>query len=651
MVETTDKSTSYSISEVTKKFFEKATNDGLELRPGQLEMALEICEAIKEHKPLAVEAEVGIGKSYAYLVPAVMEYMKSHKQIIIATSTIALQEQLAKDAANVLKMTGLNIDVTVAKGMRNYLCPKRLESAIKRRRDNAIFRDISSLMRSKGADRASIGINVPDKTWELVNVQNYGEKCCNCAIKNTCDYYTLREKLHSENGIVICNQNMMVAHLQNFSTGGKGLFNSNNSMVIVDEAHNLESKFREAFTTAFDCRKLQNSVRHSVSKIPKNRKTELGKFAEDTIEYIEQLYKWLVRQVSEQRKANEADTSTYYLQKDKYTKEMIRVIYNRFVWIENHSKANLANAKDYVRNVLNVRNDHIVWLEMESRLKICVCRKEIRLMINKMLFQSGRTTILTSATISDKNDGSPTEKCRYFLHNIAFPAVGFVSEPKRSPFNYDENTMLYCSDKLPYPNQENRLEYREQSIAEIVRLLNVTHGKTLILFTAKEDMEYVYTKLSNKHLPYKILLQGKGSSQSRQLGKFRNDTNSVLLGTGTYWEGINIEGESLSQVIIFKLPFPVPDPIIDYKMSKVENRVRDVAVPEMIIKLKQGTGRLIRSSSDKGIVSILDPRASSRENKPYRETILNALSEKNSTEDIDELTAFWNRLNDRKEAI
>ena len=151
-------------------------------------------------------------------------------------------------------------------------------------------------------------------------------------------------------------------------------------------------------------------------------------------------------------------------------------------------------------------------------------------------------------------------------------------------------------------------------------------------------------KLSNKHLPYKILMQGNGSSQARQLEKFKTDIDSVILGTGTYWEGINVEGEALSQVIIFKLPFPVTDPIIDYKMSLAEDRVIDVAVPEMIIKLKQGAGRLIRSSSDKGIVSILDPRASSREHKPYRDTILNALCEKQSTEDIAELTTFWSRI-------
>ncbi len=153
-------------------------------------------------------------------------------------------------------------------------------------------------------------------------------------------------------------------------------------------------------------------------------------------------------------------------------------------------------------------------------------------------------------------------------------------------------------------------------------------------------MDYVYRRLSNMHLPYKILIQGKGSSQAHRLEKFKSDISSVILGTGTYWEGINVEGESLSQVIIYKLPFPVPDPIIDYKMSIVKDKIKEVAIPEMIIKLKQGAGRLIRCSDDKGIVSILDPRASNM----YRMNILNALSEKNSVETIDELAEFWKRI-------
>jgi ATP-dependent DNA helicase DinG len=157
-------------------------------------------------------------------------------------------------------------------------------------------------------------------------------------------------------------------------------------------------------------------------------------------------------------------------------------------------------------------------------------------------------------------------------------------------------------------------------------------------------MQYVFKKLSNMGLQYKIMVQDESTTQERRLEKFQNNVNSVLLGTGTYWEGINIKGESLSQVIIFKLPFPVPDPIVEYKMRKTECPLMDVAVPEMIIKLKQGVGRLIRSSEDKGIVSILDPRVSKSQNTAYREDTLASLPEKNITEDITELEEFWNRI-------
>ena len=203
---------------------------------------------------------------------------------------------------------------------------------------------------------------------------------------------------------------------------------------------------------------------------------------------------------------------------------------------------------------------------------------------------------------------------------------------------------MYVSDKLPIPNKRNRTAYRNAAIKEIVKLLNITEGKALILFTAKDDMQYVFKKLSNMGLPYKIMVQDESTTQERRLEKFQNNVNSVLLGTGTYWEGINVKGESLSQVIIFKLPFPVPDPIVEYKMRKTDCPLMDVAVPEMIIKLKQGVGRLIRSSDDKGIVSILDPRVSKSLNTAYREDALTSLPEKNITEDITALEEFWNRI-------
>lgn len=211
-------------------------------------------------------------------------------------------------------------------------------------------------------------------------------------------------------------------------------------------------------------------------------------------------------------------------------------------------------------------------------------------------------------------------------------------------YNYDEHSMMYVSNKLPCPKRYNRNRYRQEAVAEIVRLLKITHGKTLILFTAKDDRDYVFGQLTSAGLPYKIMIQSSDSSQEQRLENFRKNVDSVILGTGTYWEGINVEGESLSQVIIFKLPFPVPEPIMEYKMSKTECPLLEVAVPEMVIKLKQGAGRLIRSAGDKGIVSILDPRASSRIKTAYREDALSSLPENNTTENITELKRFWRKI-------
>ena len=632
-------------------FFRKAFEKGLEQRQEQTEMALEICSAIENRKAIAVEAEVGIGKSYAYLIPAVMQYRKEHKQIVIATSTIALQEQLALDAKNVVRMTGIGVPITIAKGMRNYVCEKRLKTACAsaKKEDKAVFRRILAYADKGVQQRSDMDMAVSDELWSKVCITKFGKKCDKCS--HSCKYRNLRETLSRTSGIVICNQNLLVAHLMNKRETGKGIFNENCAMTIVDEAHNLEPKFREQFTDSRSRNDLLWRINDAVKSAVNNRRSDARKMGRSASELIEQLYEILVRQVREQRRHQEADSTSYYFESTKEVRALLESIIKKLSQLERITHCEMDRETEFLRKVLNISDSNLLWLEWDRYLKICICKKDIRFSISQMLFPFCKTTVLTSATITDKSEGTARDKCWYFLNSLGFPVIGQVSEPKRSPFDYDNNTMLYVSDKLLYPKPGEKEEYRKNSIAEILRLLSITNGKALILFTSKEDMEFVYRKLVNLKLPYRIIKQGESSSQAHKLNRFRDETDSVLLGTGTYWEGINIEGEALSQVIIFKLPFPVPDPLIDYKMSLTENGLRDVLVPEMIIKLKQGAGRLIRSSADKGIVSILDPRASAREQKFYRQTILDALCEKNITEEIDNLAAFWNRLNGNKEAV
>ena len=628
-----------STETAVKQFFQGMTASGLEHRAGQAEMAEEISRAMIQKVPLAVEAEVGIGKSFAYLVPALIQYQKDRRQIVIATSTIALQEQLFRDAHAVRRMLKLDAEIILAKGMKNYACMKKVQIRHKKHPKDAYLSQLWNSVSCGRQDKSQIGLNISDEEWEKTAVSHFGNRYCQqCDCSSRCVYAQMRSGLASRNDIVICNQNMLVAHLTK-KQAGKGIFNAGMSVLIVDEAHNLESRFRETFTQSYDKGELVRAVKEQGFQ---SKNKEIQNLTKKTVSLISELFRIFKDQIREQKENPENDTEIFYLRRTPEIHEILAKIKRNLTLIETEHE--LSEIYYFLREVYHDSRKSVVWLEYENEIRLCVCKSDIRKEISEMLYPPGKCTVLTSATISDRQTGTAYEKCRYYLESIGFPKTGQVSEPKKSPFDYDNHSILYCSAVLPYPTQETRKVYRKTSVSEIVRLLKITDGKTLILFTAKSDMEYVYKKLSNMKLPYRILMQSKSSSQSHRLEKFRNDINSVILGTGAYWEGINIEGKSLSQVIIYKLPFPVPNPILDSRMAVSKNPVAEIAVPEMLIKLRQGVGRLIRSATDKGIVSILDPRISSQSNVRYRQTVLNALSMKNKTENIEEIQDFWDTI-------
>lgn len=632
----------HELIEPVQYFFERAAENGFEKREGQIAMSSEICEAVVEKKPIAVEAEVGIGKSIAYLVPIILQYFRERRQIIIATSTIALQEQLENDVHTVLQMLGVKADVILAMGMRNYICRRRLAGCIKHNRQNSeALERICDIAKSGEQLRNKMGIEINDKLWDSICIINFGERCRDCRYAHNCRYSQMRSRLLYENCIVICNQNMLVSHLIQKDNGLSGIFSPSNNITVIDEAHNLESKFRDAYTRKMNQSQFRNELTVAEKRLKNNNPIIALR------EMYADLFNSLHNDIAIQKRNAEGDMQIYYFNKGEYVKKLLFNIRRGLAELENKLGYELTSLA-FLRELCNIRKESLIWLESDDDITFCICKKDISSDISHLLFKRDTCTVLTSATISNNNIGTPIERCRYFLEALAFPTdKGVVSEPKISPFDYDRNTMLYVSSNLPYPghDKEERKQYAEAAVAEIIKLLAVTKGKTLILFTAKSDMTYVYGRLTNMGLPYKFMIQNKKSSQQRELDKFKADTNSVILGSGTYWEGINIEGESLSQVIIYKLPFPVPDPINEYEMSLVKDPIMEVAVPEMMIKLKQGAGRLIRSVTDKGIVSILDPRVSSENKTKYKDLTLNALPEKNRTENIDELIEFWNNIN------
>lgn len=633
-----------SIRKQTEDFFRNTAENGLEIRHGQIEMADEICAAFEKKIPLAVEAEVGIGKSLAYLVPAVLKFNENYKQIIIATSTIALQEQLDKDAHNVIKMLGVNIDIVVAKGMKNYICKRRLKGFVSRNKQDFTAQKLWDIVHNGSHDIGKINMKIPQKLLNRIVISNFGkDRCKTCECSSSCEYSAIRKQIAKGQNIVICNQNMLVSHLIN-SNRSQGIFNENCSAYIVDEAHNLESKFRDAFSVSYSRKDLINRL-NGYFKIASSDKFKfVRKVVGSMCETVKKLYTELNRQVHTQQKSiSECGSSFFFNRTQEILKHAVELL-QKVERFEKFTEFSVPDVKRFIEEIISPDSDNIMWIENGENIRLCICKKDISRDISRLLFGKCNV-ILTSATISCRQNGTPMEKCEYFLNNIHFPTSGIVSEPKKSPFDYESNTMMYISQNMPFPKRDQREEYRKKSVAEIIQLLKITQGKTLILFTSKSDMEFVYRKLSNMKLSYKILTQSGNSSQEYQLKRFRNDVNSVILGAGTYWEGINIEGESLSQVIIYKLPFPYPDPIISSKMAETDDPLMEIAVPEMIIKLRQGIGRLIRSESDKGIVSILDPRISGKSKSRYKKAVFDAIPIKNKTKDMAVLSDFWNKIN------
>ena len=633
-----------SVRKQTEDFFRNTAENGLEIRQGQVEMADEVCTAFEKRLPLAVEAEVGIGKSFAYLVPAILKFVQDHKQIVIATSTIALQEQLKRDAHNVLKMLGVNIDIVVAKGMKNYICKRRLKGFVSRNKQDFTAKKLLDIVRNGSQDIAKINMKIPDRILEKITIRNFGNEYCNvCESTMSCEYSAIRKQIAKGQNIVICNQNMLVSHLIN-SNRSQGIFNENCSAYIIDETHNIESKFRDAFSVSYSRKDLINKI-NGCSKMASSDKFKLvKKLIGSMCETVQKLYIELNRQVHQQQRCIDEGANSFFFTRTNEILINAKELHRKIESFEKFTEVSIPDVKRFIEEIISPDSDNIMWIENGKNIRLCVCKKDISRDVSRLLFGKSNV-ILTSATISCSQSGTPMEKCEYFLNNVHFPTSGIVPEPKKSPFDYESNTMIYVSQNMPIPKYDKKEEYREKSIAEIVKLLEITQGKTLILFTSKSDMEYVYKKLSNMNLSYKVLIQSRNSSQAYQLKRFKNDVNSVILGSGTYWEGINIEGESLSQVIIYKLPFPYPDPIISCKMAEADDPLMKIAVSEMIIKLRQGIGRLIRSESDKGIVSILDSRLSSVSKSRYKKIVFDAIPIKRRIEDMAVISNFWSKIN------
>lgn len=657
----------YEISKkVTDFFWDDAPNKfGFEEREGQSEMAFEILDAIKNRRHIVVEAGVGIGKSFAYLVPLLHYNRISKKPVVVATSTIALQEQLYDDVERLKGLLQISPSVCLFKGQTHYICKQRAFDALKSPEDDfqkAIDREI----RAGNFDRRTFSMEIPQAFWDKINVFRYSKRSCNrCSYRAECGYHQMREKLKYSDGFILCNQDILTAHLQKTEYGGEGLLPSHIDTIVVDEAHNLEAKVRSATTGHLNQHTILSTAEAALKSVRTIGTDYIHTEYREAKRRINALYAELTRQMNQQIEDSKQDmkyAERFFFEPDPNVMNLMERASGGLT--ELASSIDLQAGFDY-RQAMNstapddllelsetfdklMKNfsDQLVWLERSGRnAELVFCPKNTKNVIRRLYFEGQTNTILTSATLTNASDGELEDQYSYFIQNTGFPSgeSGDLSEPKPSPFPYDEHAMIYYCNDLPHPTSE-REAFFDRGVERLVQLLEISHGKALVLFTAKTDMEEVYSRMKKMDLAYTVLMQQPGSSQDRVLQEFKENVDSVLLGSGAYWEGISIEGKSLSHLVIFRLPFPTPDPIINYKASVVDDALMQVQVPEMIIKLKQGIGRLIRNFSDKGIVSIIDSRLRDQNPIRYHDITWNSLPIKNRTDDIAVIKEFYDNL-------
>jgi ATP-dependent DNA helicase DinG len=659
-------------------FTEQATEVGFQMRDGQLDMSCEIVEGIQQKKHILVEAGVGIGKSFAYIVPVLLYIQKYFKPVVIATSTIALQEQLLNDIEIIKEMLDISCEVIIAKGQAHFLCMNRMDKCFTRQFIEACeeHKIMYSKITETGYEKADWDITVPDKIWNQINVQEYNPRFCRdkCSYHNICHYYSLRQRMLDTRGIIICNQDLLAVNMKKRAEDRKQLMSEDIGMIVVDEAHNLENRVRSSVTSCITVQQLKDAL-YGASKavdIFDNRFTVEVETAEKLIRNAFHLLNKQIDQQDIETEKNGQDIERYYVKQigtvfDKL-KSSLSIIFDKVSlafgdYVGDRNRRNfdeeiekLEDCVEFLKSFIKRTNsEDIFWMERPrgnksiKGIRLYKCPKEVNKIIRNILYNNEEVpVVLTSATMTSGKSINYERDYLYFMKNTGFPYKrGYISESKESPFNYDEHAMIYYTEHFPHPTKE-RIKFIEAGVDEIIKLLKISSGKALILFTAKTDLLEVYKKLMEEDLPFQIIKNEGNTKQAETLEKFRNDTNSVLLGTGSFWEGINIEGVSLSRVIIFRLPFPVREPIIDYKYSQTRNGLMDVSVPEMVIKLKQGIGRLIRSESDKGIVSIIDSRVGDTSYVPYKDIIWESLPIKNKTNSIEEIKKFYDDVVDMK---
>jgi len=629
-----------------------------EHRPGQIDMARAVLRAFEEQRHLIVEAGTGTGKTLAYLVPAVASALAGRGRVIVSTGTKNLQEQLMeKDIPFLQSILPKPFSATYMKGRSNYLCLNRLARAegspiLEGLEEVDYFEEVSDWARqTQIGDRSELA-NLPEglSFWRHIDARPetcLGQKCPDF---DPCFITRMRDRA-KEADIVVVNHHLFFADLA-LRNGNYGSVLPDYTAVILDEAHLIEDVASEYFGSQVSNYQVDDLVRDiGMLKLEDSEADrEVTKSAARMSRFADNFWMGF--------REGRGDEGRYPIVPGTFAKRNVSGsfeatplgdLYSALDGAITRLETTLDAIQDktpdiegIVRRLRQIRFDlqfivtgvdkkFVYWVERRNRgIFLRASPIDVAGLLQDKLFDAVPTVVLTSATLSSGGNFA------FIRDRLGLDtADDLIAE---SVFDYESQAILYLPSEMPDPRSR---EWSDAAADEVIRILNATQGRAFVLSTSVAGMQSLFENVWAE-IEYPCLVQGS-ASKGQLLNRFRETPNAVLFATSSFWQGVDVRGEQLSCVIIDKLPFAVPtDPIVAARQRYIEDSggssFHEYSVPQAIIALKQGLGRLIRSTTDRGVLAVLDPRLRT---KPYGRTFLRSLPQCRVTSQIGDLAEIF----------
>lgn len=670
-----------------------------EQRPEQIAMAEAVAEAMNDQKHLIVEAGTGTGKSLAYLLPAAQWASQNEQRVVVATNTINLQEQLLnKDMPVVQSCLDAPVVASLMKGRANYLCPRRLE-AIRRRRPNNLdeLRLLTKIMvwleDDASGDRGEITLRANENPlWSRISAEDEGctTHQCETLMRGVCPFYKARKKADTAHILVVNH-----ALLMSDATSENRVL-PDFDFLIVDEAHQLEEAVTSALTVRSDqttlLRRLADlgDVQHGVlgdllkqahGKVNEKQYLRLESFAIDigsavkdmsalVRSFFNSVNEWLGHmrregttsiRINKQERGlpNFSKVLSFSGKLDEYLEIVSEAMSSLAGFLGRLTEANITGYDDHVNSASSAARyfaeartlifqfaqqpdaKRVYWVDLYTNLDYTAIQAaplEIGSLVEESLWSRKRSVIMTSATL-ETNDSFDFLKARLSAQDVHTVKIG-------SPFDYLSSTLLYLPNDLPEPNKPN---YQQQLERGIIELATALEGRLLVLFTSYGNLRETAANVGPRLALGNITIydQAMGGSRETLLDAYRTTPRAVLMGTRSFWQGVDLPGNELLGLIIVKLPFAVPtDPIFSARSETYRNSFDEYTIPDAILRFRQGFGRLVRSKTDRGIVGIFDSRVTSKGyGKQFLESLPDCTVKHGTVAQIGQQAKLW--LSDR----